>query len=102
MDRAYKPRSHHRIRESFQKIDVKNFIVFLPYLLEYFENKIRHFRAGALKKYLSNCHTVTSDSETLETVGGLPIELPVHFGVPNNDGHCSFFEYRDRYFRGRN
>ena len=47
-------------------------------MLEYFESRIKYFRAGVLKIYLSNWHTVTSDSETMQTVAGLPIELSAH------------------------
>ena len=71
------------------EVDVDNFIASLPYLFEYFENRIRCFRAGALKNYLSNYHTLNSDSDTLHTVTGLPIES-TYSGIPTYDSHCSF------------
>ena len=72
------------------EIDVTNFIASLPTLLKYFENRIRFFRAGALKDYLSNWQSVTSDTDTLQTVAGVPIELSSYSGLPDNGGHCSF------------
>ena len=39
---------------------------------------------------LSNSHRITSDSETLQTVAGLPIELAAHSALPSSDCYCSF------------
>ena len=37
--------------------------------------RIENFKAGNIKNYFANWHSITSDPETLQTVNGLPIEF---------------------------
>ena len=53
----------------------KNFNVVLPALTEYFEKQVKIFEAGQISKHFSVWEKLTSDTEILSIVSGLPIEF---------------------------
>ena len=46
----------------------------LEALKSYLQAKVKNFQAGSIRNYLENWKSITSDSEILEIVNGLPIE----------------------------
>ena len=57
------------------KMNFSNVETVLPLLTEYFERQVNNFEAGQLSKHMPDWLKLTSDTEILTLVSGLPIEF---------------------------
>ena len=64
-----------QILNKFTTIQVQDYVSFIPDLLQYFQLKVSHFRAGRLSSYIEQWKLLTSDDFILDLVKGAHIEL---------------------------
>ena len=71
--------------EQLSSIEVSQYKIFLPHLIEFFRLEVSSFKAGRITQYFDTWENITTDSEILTSVSGEMIpftSIPVQNTIP--------------------
>ena len=71
--------------EQLSSIEVSQYKIFLPHLIEFFRLEVSSFKAGRIAQYLDTWENITTDSEILTSVSGkmIPFTSILRFKIPS-------------------